>query len=92
MSNFAQAGKHSEKRESFGHSLVVDPWGVVLARLDGTQTGRHSIQKLPATALTGIRCLRIKTGQDYMCLQSCGKQRQGYVVCVISSTSEDLFI
>lgn len=27
----AQAGKHNEKRESYGHSLVVDPWGKVLA-------------------------------------------------------------
>lgn len=30
----AQAGKHNDKRESYGHSLVVDPWGVVVARLD----------------------------------------------------------
>jgi predicted amidohydrolase len=27
----AQWGKHNERRESFGHSLVVDPWGVVVA-------------------------------------------------------------
>src|SRR6478609_578159 len=26
----AQWGKHNEKRESFGHSLIVDPWGTVL--------------------------------------------------------------
>lgn len=25
----AQWGKHNEKRESFGHSLIVDPWGVI---------------------------------------------------------------
>jgi deaminated glutathione amidase len=32
----AQWGKHNEKRESFGHSLVVDPWGTVVAeRADG---------------------------------------------------------
>lgn len=30
----AQAGKHNEKRESWGHSLVVDPWGTVVAHLD----------------------------------------------------------
>ncbi|KAF5828740.1 carbon-nitrogen hydrolase [Dunaliella salina] len=35
----AQAGKHSEKRESFGHSLIVDPWGAVLTKLDGSETG-----------------------------------------------------
>jgi predicted amidohydrolase len=27
----AQAGMHENKRETFGHSLIVDPWGVVLA-------------------------------------------------------------
>jgi predicted amidohydrolase len=27
----AQAGTHENRRRTFGHSLVVDPWGVVLA-------------------------------------------------------------
>ncbi|KAL6774295.1 hypothetical protein ACKKBG_A24455 [Auxenochlorella protothecoides x Auxenochlorella symbiontica] len=36
----AQAGQHNEKRVSYGHSLVVDPWGTVCGRLqDGTATG-----------------------------------------------------
>jgi predicted amidohydrolase len=26
----AQWGKHNEKRESYGHSLIVDPWGTVV--------------------------------------------------------------
>jgi predicted amidohydrolase len=30
----AQAGKHNDKRESFGHSLVVDPWGAVVVERD----------------------------------------------------------
>ena len=30
----AQAGRHNEKRESYGHSLIIDPWGVVIGRLD----------------------------------------------------------
>ncbi|MEO6776569.1 MAG: carbon-nitrogen hydrolase family protein [Kofleriaceae bacterium] len=25
----AQWGKHNDKRESFGHSLIVDPWGLI---------------------------------------------------------------
>lgn len=28
----AQAGRHNEKRESYGHSLIIDPWGVVVGR------------------------------------------------------------
>jgi len=27
----AQCGTHAEGRETFGHSLIVDPWGVILA-------------------------------------------------------------
>jgi len=26
----AQWGKHNEKRESYGHSLIVDPWGTIV--------------------------------------------------------------
>ncbi|VDM62602.1 unnamed protein product [Angiostrongylus costaricensis] len=28
----AQTGKHNEKRLSYGHSMVVDPWGAVIAQ------------------------------------------------------------
>ena len=27
----AQGGLHENKRETYGHSLIIDPWGVVLA-------------------------------------------------------------
>lgn len=29
-----QCGQHNERRASYGHSLLVDPWGQVAARLD----------------------------------------------------------
>lgn len=31
----AQAGWHNEKRESFGDTLIIDPWGRIVARLPG---------------------------------------------------------
>lgn len=34
----AQYGQHNPKRASYGHSLVVDPWGVVLADAGGVDT------------------------------------------------------
>jgi hypothetical protein len=55
----AQGGRHENGRETFGHSLIVDPWGtilaeggtepgVVLARIDPTKVGsvRRSIPSL----------------------------------------------
>jgi len=32
----AQAGLHEDGRETFGHSMIVDPWGRVLAQAGGT--------------------------------------------------------
>jgi predicted amidohydrolase len=51
----AQWGKHNEKRESYGHSLVVDPWGtvvgeqadgegVVMSTLDGAVVAKRRTQ------------------------------------------------
>jgi predicted amidohydrolase len=34
----AQGGKHEDGRETFGHSIVVDPWGKVIAE-GGTEPG-----------------------------------------------------
>ena len=34
----AQGGKHEDGRETFGHSLIIDPWGRILAE-GGTEPG-----------------------------------------------------
>lgn len=31
----AQCGAHNEKRTSYGHTIVIDPWGRILAELEG---------------------------------------------------------
>ena len=35
----AQGGKHEDGRETFGHSLIVAPWGDVLAEAGGAEPG-----------------------------------------------------
>jgi predicted amidohydrolase len=43
----AQGGMHESGRETFGHSLIVDPWGMVLAE-DGTEPGLVMAEVDPA--------------------------------------------
>lgn len=35
----AQGGKHEDGRETFGHSLIVSPWGEILAEAAGAEPG-----------------------------------------------------
>jgi len=35
----AQGGRHEDGRETFGHSLIVDPWGRIVAEADGDEPG-----------------------------------------------------
>ena len=38
----AQHGQHNEKRRSYGHSVIIDPWGEIVSELadgDGIVTG-----------------------------------------------------
>ena len=32
----AQGGVHEDGRETYGHSMIIDPWGRILARADGS--------------------------------------------------------
>ena len=35
----AQGGQHEDGRETFGHSLIIDPWGRILAEADHDEPG-----------------------------------------------------
>jgi predicted amidohydrolase len=39
MISAAQAGDHADGRETYGHSIIVGPWGEVLADAGGTDVG-----------------------------------------------------
>lgn len=44
----AQYGRHNDKRESYGHSVVVDPWGSVIEDAGGVDTTDGSMVETPS--------------------------------------------
>ncbi len=55
-----QAGRHNDKRESYGRSLIIDPWGTVIAERE-TGTGL-AIAEIETSAVE-------KTRQEMPCLE-----------------------
>jgi predicted amidohydrolase len=49
----AQGGRHEDGRDTFGHSLVVDPWGRILAE-GGTEPG-VVMAKVDPAEVAGVR-------------------------------------
>lgn len=39
MISAAQVGHHEDGRNTYGHSMIVDPWGTILAEADGMNEG-----------------------------------------------------
>ncbi|MDP3906019.1 carbon-nitrogen hydrolase family protein [Novosphingobium sp.] len=50
----AQVGHHEDGRETYGHSLVVDPWGEVLLDMGGSASGL-GFAELHSARLTEVR-------------------------------------
>lgn len=50
----AQVGRHEDGRSTYGHSLVVDPWGSVLLDLGGDEAGL-GFAELDADRLSQVR-------------------------------------
>ncbi|PNH11452.1 Nitrilase 1, partial [Tetrabaena socialis] len=51
----AQAGRHNGKRESYGHALIVDPWGTVVAALPDPHATGIAVAEVDAALLARVR-------------------------------------
>lgn len=51
----AQTGKHNEKRESYGDTLIIDPWGTVIGRLPDRLSTGITIADLDFSLLDSVR-------------------------------------
>ena len=50
----AQSGKHNDKRSSYGHSIIIDPWGKVVAEIEEEGEGVASAE-LDLTKVSKVR-------------------------------------
>ncbi|KAJ3676384.1 hypothetical protein LUZ60_003796 [Juncus effusus] len=51
----AQAGKHNEKRESYGDSVIIDPWGTVVARLSDRLSTGFAVAEIDLSKIDSVR-------------------------------------
>lgn len=52
----AQVGQHNEKRSSYGHSIIISPWGEVKAELGNVDNGPEiAIADIDLSTLLRIR-------------------------------------
>jgi deaminated glutathione amidase len=65
----AQYGRHNEKRESYGHSLVVDPWGTVVVDAGGVDSGDGPVQETPSIVTCEVNSGRIGEIRQRMPIQ-----------------------
>jgi predicted amidohydrolase len=69
----AQGGRHEDGRETYGHSLIVGPWGEILAEAEGVEPGivlaeidpeksRAARTRIPSLALENAISVRTVAG------------------------------
>lgn len=51
----AQVGKHNAKRESYGHAMVVDPWGTVLAEITENASPSIAVADIDLDRMVHVR-------------------------------------
>lgn len=62
----AQGGLHADGRETYGHSLIVDPWGVVVAEAAGDQPGLVVADVDPAQSAQARKKIpNLKNARDF---------------------------
>lgn len=51
----AQIGYHNEKRRSYGHAMVIDPWGKIMAECDNETDLDCKLASVPIKEIDDIR-------------------------------------
>ncbi|UES49045.1 carbon-nitrogen hydrolase family protein [Roseibium aggregatum] len=69
----AQGGTHEDGRETYGHSLIVDPWGAVIAEIDNDDPG-YVLAEIDTQKVTDARARipAIANERDFVCCHADG--------------------
>ncbi|GLJ24888.1 hypothetical protein SUGI_0476070 [Cryptomeria japonica] len=51
----SQAGKHNEKRESYGDAMIIDPWGTVVARCQDRLSTGIAVAEIDPSFIDSVR-------------------------------------
>mmetsp|Transcript_13229 Transcript_13229/g.25311 ORF Transcript_13229/g.25311 Transcript_13229/m.25311 type:complete len:339 (+) Transcript_13229:30-1046(+) len=51
----AQTGQHNEKRASYGHAIIINPWGKVIGKLDDPNSTGIAVAEIDLNELRKIR-------------------------------------
>ncbi|GAB2208417.1 carbon-nitrogen hydrolase family protein [Roseibium sp. ROS1] len=69
----AQGGTHEDGRETYGHSLIVDPWGAVIAEIDNDDPG-YALAEIDTQKVADARARipAIANERDFVCCHADG--------------------
>ena len=74
----AQAGRHEVGRETYGHSMIVDPWGTILARAGGSGEDVLLAEiDLNAVAAARSKIPNLKNARDFSLQEVAGASAVG---------------
>ncbi|CAD7702793.1 unnamed protein product [Ostreobium quekettii] len=72
----AQAGKHNDKRESYGHSMIIDPWGAIVAKLEDPLATGIAVADVDLGYVNRLRATMPIEGHREMGLKALSGMRQ----------------
>lgn len=78
----AQVGAHSEKRSSYGHAMIIDPWGEILVELGGTEDKDAKGDKWePEVAFADIDLKKVETMRQEIILERRTQVTYQSIIC-----------
>ena len=66
----AQCGRHNHKRESYGHSLIIDSWGSVISDAGGKSDDNDNEVEVPKIIVGDLDLKKMKETRETIPVQT----------------------